>query len=307
MAPLFWSIVALDALLLSALLLAMLRDPRPSDGGREMGIIFSILLPAAILGGAVLLFLLAESSVAHMVALVIAAGPGLLLTGVRMREAWIGHRIREFNSGRGYFPRAPHRALAAAVVAGDAATIPELAKGVDLDRVGERGMTLVGLALHHLAGDSASDATRLAVLGNLLAAGANPAAGLAEATRLRSPEALRLLLDANADPNHRREDGEAAIFEWLGVMPVESLQLLLGYRLDPNLVSRGGTPLPLAAAEQRRWDLLLLLLDLGARADVADQGGRTLKAFVAERLADERSSRSGPAPELLQVSTLVLH
>jgi hypothetical protein len=99
----FWAITAVDAALFVFLLVVTLMQPGPSSGGREMALFFSILLPALVLGLAVLLYLFSKSTGLKVTALVVVAGPGLLLAGIYVRSAYIDYLVQRNASGRGYF------------------------------------------------------------------------------------------------------------------------------------------------------------------------------------------------------------
>ncbi|MEO8139958.1 MAG: ankyrin repeat domain-containing protein [Gemmatimonadota bacterium] len=306
----FWGVVALDTLLFLVLLIATLRDTRASDGGKEMGLFFFILVPCCIIGLAVLLFVYARSAGWRILALLIVAGPGLFLTGSRLRDAWIGHIIREKNSGRGYFSGRALREMGAAVVQRDTVAITRLAPTLDINTVGERGKTFLGLAVEQAfdAPDSADPRpSSLVVAQTLLSLGAKPEPGLEEATKRKDPSILRALLEAKADPNFRLDDRGPVVFEWLGVMPVENLRLLIDHGLDINCVGSNGTPLVVAIGEAQRWDLVELLLQRGADPARADRDGRTIGQFVDELVTDRTRNGDEVGEDLLRIQTLLRH
>lgn len=100
MARLFWIVTALDAVLFVGLLVAGLTANGISDGGREMSLFFYVIVPAIVIGGAVLLFVKAESAAWRFVALLIVAGPGLLLATTRIRSAAIDYQIPAVHPSR---------------------------------------------------------------------------------------------------------------------------------------------------------------------------------------------------------------
>lgn len=298
---LFWVLVALDAVLFLILLAATLVQPRSPDGGREMSLIFSVLLPGGVIGVAVLIYLYAGSPGWRWLSLFIVAGPGLLLGGVRVRSAWIDHLVRQNALGRGYFGGSALKRMGAAVVRRDTAALLALAPEVDVNHEGKGGMTLLRLAVDQAfesGGADSSIPSALPVVRTLIGLGARPEQGLEVATKLADPEYLRVLLEAGANPGHRTSEGPV-IFAWLGVMPVTNLRVLADHGLDLNLTDRYGAPLLVAAAEQDRWDLIELLLDRGADPGRRDRHGRAVGDVVLDRITSA-TSYGRPAPPGLE-------
>ena len=92
----FWAVVAVDTALFLILLISGLMESGHADGGREMGLAFYVILPAIFIGLAVLMYVRSTSVIARWLALVIVAGPGLLIAGARVRDAY----LRPSRSGR---------------------------------------------------------------------------------------------------------------------------------------------------------------------------------------------------------------
>src|SRR5438046_1578514 len=138
MTPVFWAFVALDAALLAILVVLGITSPATPDGGREMSLVFFVIVPAMTVGGAVLLFLKAESALWRTMALVIVAGPVLVVAGARLRSALIDRRVRENAAGIGYFSDRILRRAAAAVVRRDVAALAALDRSIDVNRKGRR-------------------------------------------------------------------------------------------------------------------------------------------------------------------------
>lgn len=334
MNPIFWSVVALDAALFLGLLISMLVQRGGSaDGGREMGIAFFVIAPLLLIGVAVLLYLFTRSPVWKVIALIIVAGPGLLLAGTRIRSAYIDYVVRQNALGRGYFSSATMKAMGAAVVAADIATLQRLGPTVDVNTVGERGMTLIGLATDQAFGAPEEERSstgpgagssnepsvpgpqpaaiphrgrRRAVIETLLRLGAKPnPTATSTALKVRDPAVLGALLNAGADPNALTERGTPLVFEWLSVMPAENLKLLIQHGLNVN-VAQYDTPLPVEVTLQRRWDLLLLLAQSGA--DLTKPRGvdnRNVAGELATRMEEAKSEGRQPPPELLRVRELL--
>jgi uncharacterized protein len=262
MTPIFWAVVVLDAALFLILLVLGVSGGGPPDGGREMSLFFFVIVPAIIVGGAVLLFIKAESSLWRGVALVIVAGPGLIIAGTRLRSALIDYQVRQNAAGSGYFSGRDLKRAAAAVVRHAVGALAALDKSVDVNTKGERAMTLMELAVTQVFDTSAGSAP-LDIVRALLARGADPNAGLETATKMPDSVVLSMLLDAGAKPGYASDHGPV-VFQWLNMMPLANFTALLDHALDVNLNDGSGRRIIIAAAENDRWNFVLLLMDRGA-------------------------------------------
>ena len=101
MQKVFWTLVAVDAGLFLFLLIATLKQRGPADGGREMALVFGVLLPGAVVALAVVLYVLSSSTTWRLVALLVVAAPLLLIVTVRARSAYIDYQVRKHSIGRG--------------------------------------------------------------------------------------------------------------------------------------------------------------------------------------------------------------
>jgi hypothetical protein len=296
MTLLFWIAVACDAVLLVVLLVLTLSGSDQPEGGRGMVVFFSIIVPAIIVSGGALLFLKSRSPALRAVALLVVAGPGLLIAATRLRSTVIDSHVKRNAEGSGYFSGREMQQAGAAVVRGDAAALRAIGKSVDINAKGTDGMTLMELAVTR-ADDSAGNAGApgaLDVVRELMALGADPNAGLKVATKLKDITILSALLDAGAKPGFADEHGPV-VFSWLNVMPIAGATALLEHQLDPNLTDSDGVPLVVAAAQQDRWNIVLLLMDRGADASRADRHGTRLADVVQSRV----ESTSSRPPEML--------
>lgn len=95
MQKLFWASVAVEAGLFLYLLIATLKQRGPADGGREMALIFGVLLPGAVVALAVVLYVFSSSMTWRLVALLIVAAPLLFIAAVRARSAYIDRAVRQ--------------------------------------------------------------------------------------------------------------------------------------------------------------------------------------------------------------------
>ena len=100
----FWVIVGVDAALFVALLVAGLTARAHPDGGREMGLIFGVILPGLLIAAAVSVYVLSNSRAVRVVALAIVAAPLLLIAGARFRSAWIDYHVRHDTSRADRWP-----------------------------------------------------------------------------------------------------------------------------------------------------------------------------------------------------------
>lgn len=294
--PTFWAFVALDGALFAILVVLSIVDPGHPDGGREMGLIFAVIIPAIVIGGAVLLFVKAESSASRVAALIIVAGPGLLIGGARLRSAAIDYQVHQNSTGRGYFSTRGLKRAGAAVVQRDVAALAALDRSVDVNTKGRHGVTLMELAVSQAFDSTAwssAGSTPLDVVRALLARGADPNAGLEIATKLPDTTILSALLGAGAKPGFTNDNGPVA-FQWLNVMPPANFIALLDHGLDVNLNDAFGTPLIIAAAENDRWNFVLLLMDRGADASRIARNGTRLGDVVQSRI----ESTSERPPEM---------
>jgi uncharacterized protein len=286
----FWVCVAADALLFFILLIITLKQPGPSSGGREMSLAFSIFLPAVIIGASIALYLFSTTHLWRTVALLIVAGPGLLLAIIHTRDAYLNYRVAQTASGRGYFSSSILQQMGEAVVRRDLATLQKLGPQCNVNEAGDKEMTLLRLAVaEEFSAQGTQSPSELPIIRALLALGAKPAPGLEDATKLRDPAILRALLEAGADPNSL-VSGSPVAFAWINIMPVENLRLLADHGANVNITDQFGTPLVLSAAEQGNWDAVIFLLEHGADPRRPDRDGRTLSSFVDERLNDQNSS-----------------
>lgn len=95
MQKLFWTLVAVDAGLFLFLLIATRKQRSPADGGREMALMFGVLLPGAVVALAVVHYVLSSSMTLRLVGLLIVAAPLFFLAAVRARSAYIDYAVRQ--------------------------------------------------------------------------------------------------------------------------------------------------------------------------------------------------------------------
>lgn len=158
------------------------------------------------------------------------------------------------------FPDDRMAELARAVARGDAAQIRRLSAGVDLDAQGDKGVTLLEWAIWS-----------------------------------QSPEGMRALLDAGADPHARGMDDATVVHMAARVNDPTYLAILLAHGARVDVESQGTGETPLAAAVMSgREEQFKALLKAGANPNHADRMGNT-PLHVAGKL-----HRAGYALELLK-------
>jgi ankyrin repeat protein len=295
---LFWALVALD---LAGLLLFLALGLAAAGSARTSPVTVTLLLfvlPAVLLGAAVVVFHRSTSPMWRGGAFLLAAAPLLILAGSAYRaKAQFGAHANE----RGeltFFREGPSRDLAEAIRRNDDSAVAALASQADVNRAGLEGMTPLLLALRQLREAPGQHA----VLGALLAAGADPNAGteyeipLELATQLVAKSGttpVRLLLDAGADPNRLGSSGAPIWFSAIGRdLDTTVLVLMLDKGVAINAATPDGQTALLRAATAPNWRAALLLLERGADW----RQGRTLSGRSFAEEAREHATRRAANP-----------
>ena len=311
----FWSIAAIDGVLLLILIIATLTHEGGghNDGGREMGIFFFLIVPGAALTLAVLLFIFTEHVVWRSIAILIVAGPGLYFLAYQANSLKDGFFYGQKQRGSGHFSmlgsQRTLRPLAIAVVNGDVAYLRKNAPGVNLNIAGDRDVTLLKIAVREAKKQEFErkqpiDA-QVAVIKVLLELGAKPGDELREALEIHDLAVLKALLDAGADPNQKNADGRWLMAFSHGQTPLQHFRLLTEHGMNVDMMD-GNEPLDVELAIYERWDLVAHLIERGAdfRKPRTDDG-RTVASVLAQRI--EESSKEGKVlpPDLLRVQSLI--
>ncbi|MEH6490317.1 hypothetical protein [Hyphomonas oceanitis] len=303
----FWAIAGAEACALLFIFVSSLGQPQygGNDGGREMAFVFFILTPGIVLLLCMLLFAFSSSPLWRVLALLAVIGPGLLLLGNRVRSAAITHQIAQMQLGRGYFATRPLNDMGAAVVACDTAAMQSLAPAVDLNAMGKYDMTLLALAVDRARdGAKCTRGSRLDVVKDLLALGANGDSGLDGAFAASDSRILGALLEAGANPNHVCSYGTPLVFRWCSSLPLAHLRMLIAHGLDLD-AKEYGAPLALVLALNRRWDLVEVLIQSGADWRIPREDGRNVSGELVEQLAELRAEKKAVPPVMLRVGDLL--
>lgn len=299
----FWSIAAIEAALLAVFCVMALRDPGGrQDGGHEMGLFFFVLVPAAVLCGAMLLFYFSSSWPMRSFALFIVIAPGLWFAKTQIDDRLIDRRVEANRSGVGYFEGEPMRQMGAAVVQRDVAALMRIGPTVDVNTPG-REMTLMRLAV---AGPDVriSNGSELPVVRALLALGAHANDAMPIACVRFDSALLKLLLAAGADPNLRVDPQEPLVFGAMHSLTGSNFRLLAEHGLDLDSTSHGD-PLAVQLAIYRRWDLLSIAIELGADTGRTRLDGRNVSSELARQIDEESALGHAPPVELLRANQLI--
>ncbi|HYX01107.1 MAG TPA: hypothetical protein VE963_03405, partial [Reyranella sp.] len=161
---LFWSVAGGDMLVLLVLAADAVLNPH----GQFAGLVVVMFLAAILLLGMVMVGVaLIRRPAAYWIGLALVIWPPVYWAAQYFGQWATTPSESSLAAGHGYFPGAPERALADAIVAGDAEKVAALASAAKLDTVGWDRMTFMRLALD----DGHADA---GVVVALLKAGANP-------------------------------------------------------------------------------------------------------------------------------------
>jgi hypothetical protein len=298
---LFWIVTCADVLVALALLLKIATGPV----SRYDWLVELLLLAFIVLAGAVMgVVALIRKPVAYGVGLALAVVPPLGYTGQIVGDFLTTPSQREQEAGRGYFTAPADRALADAVVAGDAAKVASLLPAANPNAVGWNGMTFMRLAL--LDGHANPD-----VVAALLRAGANPDQGQqmlfgsvndgsgADSGAMitgKNERLLRAVIDAGVDLNRRDLEGQPRFFSALR-WP-EGLALMLGHGADVEAEDTKGNTALMVAVMLWQFPAIDVLLAHGARLDRVNHDGMRLSDLVREKLERFRNDQRDAPPQL---------
>ena len=274
---LFWLLVAGDTAALLLLFVLGLAAAPSSRTSPFTVAAYMLVVPALVLGAAVLLFMRSSSALGRSVAVLLAGAPLLI---VLVQRALTTIEIRQSVNDAGdivYFRPGPLREIAEAIPRNDTVTIARLVPTVDVNTRGFSNATLLGRALHQLK----TMPTEHGTIRILLDAGADPnlvADDLPleiaiQQSEHAGTEPVRLLLKAGAKPNTIGTFGTPVFFMASGItVPLEVLTLVLDNGADLKLTDRDGRTILFQAANSSNWKAVRLLLERGADYKV----GKTL-------------------------------
>lgn len=295
----FWIVAALDAAGMLAVLLLGWNEKGRHDGGREMGLLFFILLPLLVLGVACGAFALFPNPAVRWLCLALVALPAAFYAFVGVSQ----FGLRFVNDPSGGFANPAMRKTVRAVSRLDVEEVrrwaPQMDKDIDQLRVDAPLRivieSMVAETKRHLPPQTDR---HLEIARILLANGAKPDEVLEIACWTRSGPLLRAMFEAGADPDYVNQYGGSAFLGCLGrgVTVGSSLEVAKAFvEAGANYKDRTpyGTPVSFAV-NCDSFDIALYLLEKGV-----DPNSEQLRNEVKAKLREHKQSLP---PDLLELA-----
>jgi hypothetical protein len=291
----FWSVAAIEALFfVAAFILTVNQGGQDPDGGKGMALTFGIALPFLILCVVSLIFWKTSSPTVHIILLIAAIVPMVVLAG-----QWIRGPLMDRDIARGgyIYEDSKLKKFAGAIASLDEKRVREIAPQVDINTVGSLGLTPLKFAIENVDRAKAEQvAASIQMIHLLLSLGAKPDSALPKACGASHEETVGILLDAGADPNYKDEEGTPAFF----FCNLNALNLLATKGCDFNALNASGESVLINAATFSRWDKILFFLDHGVQ-DRPTPNGKTAASMVTQAIADDKQNSRETSPSLKQV------
>lgn len=290
LSALFWTAAVLTVLLVLIPTLDAWNHPSGQFAG--LGVFFFLVVDAFV-AGVILVVAAFRRAVAYWVGLALLSllaalfGADAITRAVERAnmpsEAEYRATREAHEAGRGYFTKDADRALADAMVAGDATKVAVLAPAANLRAVGDSDMTFLQLAL-------ADGRARLDVVSALLEAGADPDqyygnlfSPIETAPDKRDGKDgmfVRVALEAGVDLNAWNKEGRPRSFGPLCWSTTANIEFMLAHGVNLEAEDRDGDT---AIAWLVRWcgaKNVEFLLAHGAHADHRNHAGKNLRDVV---------------------------
>ncbi len=299
----FWGLAALNAAGLLTLFVLGLRERGHNDGGREMALIFYVIVPAILLVGTAAMFSLVSMPLVRWLCLAVVAAPIAFYAYVAFAQFGLSF----VNDPSNAYQNPAMKKLVRAVTRLDVEEVkrwaPQMDKDIDqMDPNAPLRMLIDMMVQEKKTRLPAQIERHLEIFEILLKNGAKPNSVLRIACWPRSGELLRMMFAAGADPNYTEEIGGPVFFACLdgglGVTgpAVPMVKEFVSAGVAVNRPSDMGFLPATYAADCSQYDAALYLLDHGAEPDQADRSGKTLRDVVAEK----RKSAGAAVPEELK-------
>ncbi len=283
LAKLFWIVACGSVLLVLVPGLDEWNHPRGQFSGLAAISLFAIVGCLAVV---VAIVAAIRKPMAYGIGLALVSVPAVwfvLNSASNLAQRAAAPSIADQETGRGYFSTPADRALAEAIVAGDAAKVASLAPAANLGAVGWGNMTFMRLALEN--GHANHE-----VLAILLRNGIDPdqsASILYEMIYSQKDEALlRVVIDSGVDLS--KHMGRGSWFSFVGYNWPEGLALVLDHGANTEAQDAMGYTEIMRATRAQSWPTVESLLAHGARIDHVGNDGRSLRDLLPEAIAGYR-------------------
>jgi ankyrin repeat protein len=154
-----------------------------------------------------------------------------------------------------------------------------LSKGADVNALGAQGITPAMYAVAKIKKNAVAFLIEAGANLSIRAVDDNSAITLAMKLVKRDPDWLRLIFEiGKSDPNTKMPNGGPILEYFIATDNASAIKYLVAKGADPNTLSRSKRPLILDTAYAGRYELVELLLQLGATANIPE-----LRELVAER------------------------
>lgn len=280
LATLFWIAACGNVLLLLIPALREWSHPR----GKFSGL-------AAISLGAIAVGVIVLSAIVAAIRKPVVYGIGVVL--VCVPTVWFGSlsardlaqrlaapSLADQEAGRGYFSTPTDRALADAIVAGDAAKVASLAPAANLGAVGWGRMTFMRLALEN--GHAHHDIVAI-LLRNRIDPDQDASLLYQMIYNQKDGALLRVVIDSGVDLSTQM--GRGSWFYFVGYDWPEGLALVLDHGANPEAQDTVGYTEIMRATRAQSWPTVEVLLAHGARTDHVGNDGRSLRDLLPEAIA----------------------
>ncbi|QHT68251.1 hypothetical protein GXP67_17185 [Rhodocytophaga rosea] len=295
MVKIIWTLIGINTLLfLAALWQAVTKTSDPA--GNAMASAFTSIIGIGLFIS-ICLMMISRHPLVLVVAGLLSCGP--ILIGVSLISSLIDGfkpaKPQEPIPAQAYFSSENQIALAKAISSGDTVLIRDMVtKGADVNAIEQGNATPLQFALYQIQINDFNEATIRESIRTLIALGANPDSGLAEAVKIVSAETIRVFLENGADPNLADEFGDPLLFGAGAYGKPGVLHAFVENGAHINVFNNDGwTPL-MRLAYYGNWDSMIYLLEKGADYKHIGPDGKSV-----ESLLKEYYTKNGAAPDNL--------
>ena len=291
LAWILWSVLLLGLVFIT-FRISIERTSSP-EGGRGIGLFVAGLMFLGLAAAGALLWWFARkpSPAGLLIMTLVMLYPIVLLIAGPVVRSFKERRFTQAEAAVGDFRDPALAAMAAAIATNDVAALEQLLGGRPPPRGQDRaGHDLLAFAIVTLGNGKCG----VGPLRTLLVAGANPNASrlpdgrplitwliVSRYSAPEAPEAVRLLLEHKLDPNVRDPAHQGTALRDAGEQP-DIVRLLLEHGADPDVLDEYGLPPVVHFVSTRAWESALILIEKGARLDIANASGVSLDYYLKE-------------------------